>query len=99
MISNVVPGQISENASIRKIDLRSVESILNDENFKAKPRISYYLFPGFFIEKDNSWVIKNTGLGYFASCNDLLKYMFKNPIMPEYLLFSPGEIIRHTVKR
>lgn len=88
--SNVVPRHISENSLIRKLDLNGIVPIFNDENFKDKPRIAYHLFPGYFIERNNSWFIKNAEPKYFASCNDLLNYMFKNPIIPEYLLFAPG---------
>jgi hypothetical protein len=88
--SNVVPRHISENSLIRKLDLSGVVPIFDDDNFIDKSRIAYHLFPGYFIERNNSWFVKNADPKYFASCNDLLKYMFKNPIMPEYLLFAPG---------
>ena len=70
--SNVVPRHISENSLIRKLDLSGVVPIFNDENFKDKSRIAYHLFPGYFIERNNSWFIKNAEPKYFASCNDLM---------------------------
>jgi len=88
--SNVSPRHISESSLTRKLNLSGLVPIFDDENFTDKHRIAYHLFPGYFIERNNSWFMKDTQPKYFDSCNDLLKYMFQDPIMPEYLLFAPG---------
>ncbi len=88
--SNVSPRHIDANSLDRKLQLDGLVPIFNDKNFEDKPRIAYHLLPGFFIERNNSWFMQDAHPSYFSSCNDLLEYIFREPIKPEYLLFAPG---------
>lgn len=88
--SNIIPRHINEKTFVRKIQLSGLVPIFNDINFIDKHRKAYHLLPGYFIERNNSWFMNSRSATYFHSCNDLLTYMFKDPILPEYLLFAPG---------
>ncbi len=88
--SNIFPRHIDEETLGRKLRLSGVVPMFNDQSFEDKARIAYHLLPGFFIEKNNSWFMQGANSTYFATCNEFLSYSFKQPILPEYLLFAPG---------
>lgn len=88
--SNVSPRHINECDLKRKLESRGVIPIFNDRTFRDKPRKAYHLLPGYFIERNNSWFMQERKPRYFDTCNDLLEYLFIDPIKPEYLLFAPG---------
>ena len=88
--SNVIPRHISEKSFVRKTRLSGLTPMFNDLKFVDKRRKAYHLLPGYFIERNNSWFMNFRSPTYFHTCNDLLTYMFKDPILPEYLLFAPG---------
>lgn len=45
-----------------------------------------------YLEINNSWYVgsKSHPHKYFVNLNDLLKFIYKEPILPEYVTFSPG---------
>ena len=92
--SNVVPRHIDENTFNRCIDLARLESgyvsFFNDENFVDKIRIAYHVYPGLFLERNNSWYMKRLESRYFSDFNQLLSFIFENPIAPEFVPFTPG---------
>lgn len=55
-----------------------------------KPWVAYYLYEGAFLEINNSWYIQFRTHKYFSDYNSLLRFVFEDPIIPEWLLFSPG---------
>ncbi len=61
-----------------------------DRRYRAKPGAAYQLFDGAFLEINNSWYAYTKPHRYFTSYNDLLRFLFKDPILPEWCLFSPG---------
>lgn len=59
-----------------------------------------------YVEKNNSWYVnsKNHPKKYFNDVDDLLRFIYKNPMIPQYCMFSPGacfivrreQIVRHS---
>ncbi|MFI3213749.1 MAG: DUF3431 domain-containing protein [Eubacteriales bacterium] len=45
-----------------------------------------------YLEENNDWYVQSPShpRRYFDSYNQLLKFIYKNPILPKYTLFSPG---------
>lgn len=45
-----------------------------------------------YIEKNNSWYVEseNHPKRYFNDVDDLLRFIYKNPMIPQYFMFSPG---------
>ncbi len=64
--------------------------LYNDRENANKPGISHQLYDGAFLEINNSWYVPAKTHKYFTNFNDLLVFIFRDPIIPEWLLFSPG---------
>jgi hypothetical protein len=54
------------------------------------PFVCHHLSEGQYLEINDSWYISLKENRYFSSFNDLLKFAFKHPIIPKWVLFSPG---------
>jgi hypothetical protein len=52
--------------------------------------VAYQLYDGAFLEINNSWYGRIKEHRYFDNFNDLLTFVFKNPIIPKWVVFSPG---------
>lgn len=64
--------------------------LYDDRSNPDKRMVSYQLYDGAFLEINNAWYSQAKVHKYFETYNDLLGFMFKNPIVPNWLLFSPG---------
>lgn len=59
-----------------------------------------------YIEKKNSWYVESSEhpKKYFNDVDDLLRFIYKKPMIPKYCMFSPGacfivrreQILRHS---
>lgn len=59
-----------------------------------------------YIEKNNSWYVESSEhpKKYFNDVDDLLRFIYKKPMIPQYCMFSPGacfivrreQILRHS---
>ena len=58
----------------------------------AGPGTAFYATESQFVEVNNSWYAtsENHPHRYFDSYDDLLKFIYKDPVVPRYCLFSPG---------
>ena len=45
-----------------------------------------------YVEKNNSWYVDspNHPKKYFNDVDDLLRFIYKDPMIPQYCMFSPG---------
>lgn len=64
--------------------------LYNDRNNIDKKGLSYQLYDGAFLEINNNWFIESREHRYFHSYNSLLRFLFIDPIFPQWILFSPG---------
>lgn len=59
-----------------------------------------------YVEKNNSWYVESTNhpKKYFNDADDLLRFIYKKPMIPQYFMFSPGacfivrreQVLRHS---
>lgn len=95
--SNTIDRHI-DKSTFEKVIKKSYEEemmggyagLFKDSNFRDKKRIAYFLMPGIFLERNNSWYIKNSNPRYFRSYDSFLRFLYENPIIPEYIPFTPG---------
>jgi hypothetical protein len=64
--------------------------LYNDPAFKDSVWNCNILFEGIFIELNTNWYVDSKPYSFFKTYNELLKFIFVNPIIPKWLLFSPG---------
>lgn len=64
--------------------------LYNDRENKDKCGVAYQLYDGAFLEINNSWYALTKTHKYFTNFNNFLGFVFKEPIIPQWLLFSPG---------
>jgi hypothetical protein len=45
-----------------------------------------------YVEKNNSWYVESSNhpKRYFNDADDLLRFIYKKPMIPQYFMFSPG---------
>ena len=84
-------GRHVSNDYFNKVYLNKKYTFLyNDSAPTEKPFVQHHLAEGLFLEINDSWYITSKENKYFATYNELLKFVFKGAIIPKWLLFSPG---------
>lgn len=78
----------------------------NEKNEKNEPDTTFLAMENVYVEKNNSWYVEspNHPKKYFNDVDDLLRFIYKNPMIPQYCMFSPGacfivrkeQILRHS---
>lgn len=60
--------------------------------YKEEPSIAYLVSDSQYLELNSSWYAQsaNHPHKYFSNFDDLLKFIYKDPVIPQYCLFSPG---------
>lgn len=66
--------------------------LYEDKNVKLKSGINSLVDESMYLEINNSWYVNspNHPHRYFDNYNRLLKFVYQDPIIPEYCLFAPG---------
>jgi Protein of unknown function (DUF3431) len=64
--------------------------LYDDRTWKDNHGTAYQLYDGAFLEINNSWYVPTREHRYFNSYDDLLKFLFKDPIFAKWVLFAPG---------
>jgi len=62
----------------------------NDREWKDREGVAYSLYDGAFLEKNNSWYKDIKSHRYFKTYNELLSFIFVNPVISPWILFCPG---------
>lgn len=60
--------------------------------YSAKRNVSFLVMENQYLEINNSWYVGSDQHPhkYFVSFNDLLRFIYETPLIPEYCIFSPG---------
>lgn len=87
---NMIGRHISQEYFDHIYDNKFYTSLYDDRHWVDKPDVAYQLYDGGFLEKNNSWYAEVKPHKYFRTYNELLTFLFKNPIISNWLLFSPG---------
>lgn len=62
------------------------------EGRKNEPGNTFLAMENVYVEKNNSWYADspNHPKKYFNDVDDLLRFLYKNPMIPQYCMFAPG---------
>lgn len=99
---NMIGRHISQKFFDKVYNNKYYTFLYDDRDNADKCGVAYQLYDGAFLEFNNSWYVRLRTHKYFTNFNDLLVFLFKNPIIPKWLLFSPGAcyiISREQVKK
>ena len=88
--ANMIGRHISQEYFDRVYDNKFYTSLYDDRSWVDKRGVAYQLYDGAFLEINNSWYASAKPHKYFRTYNELLSFVFKDPIIPQWLLFSPG---------
>ena len=77
-----------------------------EDGQKNKVGTTFLGMENVYIEKNNSWYVESSNhpKKYFNDVDDLLRFIYKKPMIPQYCMFSPGacfivrreQILRHS---
>lgn len=78
----------------------------NEANEKNEIGNTFLAMENVYVEKNDSWYVEseNHPKKYFNDVDDLLRFIYKNPMIPQYCMFSPGacfivrkeQVLRHS---
>lgn len=78
----------------------------NDEGQQNEVGNTYLAMENVYMEKNDSWYVnsENHPKKYFNDADDLLRFVYKKPMIPQYFMFSPGacfivrreQVLRHS---
>jgi hypothetical protein len=87
---NIIGRHLSREYFERVIGNRHYTFLYEDANYKPDQVVSSLLYESGFLELNNSWYANAKVHRYFSNYNQLLKFIFVDPIIPRWILFSPG---------
>jgi len=99
---NMIGRHISQEFFDRVYDNKYYTFLYDDRGYADKCGVAYQLYDCAFLEFNNSWYVPARTHTFFTNFNDLLTFVFKKPIIPKWLLFSPGAcyiVSREQVKK
>lgn len=67
-------------------------SKFNEHNEQNEPGNTFLAMENVYVEKNNSWYTEspNHPKKYFNDVDDLMRFIYKSPMIPQYFAFSPG---------
>ena len=78
----------------------------NNDKQKNEIGNTFLAMENVYVEKNDSWYVnsENHPKKYFNDVDDLLRFIYKNPMIPQYCMFSPGacfivrkeQVLRHS---
>lgn len=87
---NMIGRHVTQEYFDRVYKNKYFTHLYDDRTWVDKRDIAYQLYDGAFLETNNSWYASAKTHKYFRTYNELLTFIFKNSIIPKWLLFSPG---------
>ena len=97
--ANMIGRHITKDFFDKVYNNKYYTFLYNDRGYTDKCGVAYQLYDGAFLEINNSWYALTKPHKYFKNFNDLLVFLFKDPIIPKWLLFSPGACYIVTCKQ
>jgi len=87
---NIIGRHVSKKYFDNVYQNKFLTPLYNDESFKDSVWVANLLYEGAYIEINTNWYVDSKPHDYFRTYNQLLKFLFVNPIIPKWLIFSPG---------
>lgn len=88
--ANVVPRHCDQEYFNLNINNLSYTHFYNDENVDIKNGINEILFPGYYLEINNSWYMERGNHALFCTFDEFARMLFRNYTPSRYVLFCPG---------
>ena len=64
--------------------------LFNDEQIPSVGKSHHLLTDNMYVELNNSWYTRFHPIKFFSNYNELLKFIYKDPLSSKYCTFSPG---------
>jgi hypothetical protein len=87
---NIIGRHVSKKYFDNVYQNKFFTPLYNDESFKDSVWVANLLYEGIYIEINTDWYVESKFYDYFQTYNQLLEFVFVNPIIPKWLIFSPG---------
>lgn len=87
---NIIGRHISLEYFKRVYQNKYFTYLYNDINIATNGKSYFLLTESEFVELNDSWYSRYHPTRYFSNYNDLLKFIYKEPVISKHLLFSPG---------
>lgn len=92
---NIFPRHISREKFEELKDRQLFTPLFDHKEHRPSFPVSMFSCDGFWSEQNNGTIIinpaeKSIQSKYFAVYDDLLRFIFANPIIPRYITFAPG---------
>jgi hypothetical protein len=88
--ANVVPRHCDQAYFDLNINNHFYTHFYNDENVNLKIGVNEVLFPGYYLEINNSWYMERGEHALFCTFDEFASMLFKNYKPSMYILFCPG---------
>ncbi|WP_051292811.1 DUF3431 domain-containing protein [Citrifermentans bremense] len=88
--ANMIGRHLSQDFFERVFCNKKYTFLYEDKNWIDKQGIAYQPPDGGLMEINNSWYAFTKPYRYFLTLDDLLCFLFKDPVIPDWLYFSPG---------
>ena len=83
------PRHVSQTYFNRVMNNNQFTPLMDETQHKPEMPVAYTK-NGLYYEINNSWYFNNWASKYFVNYNDFLRYVYKNPLIPDYVTFAPG---------
>lgn len=88
---NIFPRHLSKESFDKIYRNKFYTFLFENKKYRTNTTRAYFLFSeNEYLEYNNSWFVKEHPHWYFQKYNALLSFIYKNPILPRYNLYSPG---------
>lgn len=88
---NIFPRHLSKEFFDKVYKNKFYTFLFENQKYRTNKSRAYFLFSkNEYLEYNNSWFVKEHPHWYFQKYNEILSFIYKNPIWPRYNLYSPG---------
>jgi len=87
---NIIGRHVTENFFKTRIANSVYTPLFDDPNFTPSTGVASLLTDGLILEINNSWYIDRSRDRYLSSYNDVLRFLYQDPVFPEFVAFAPG---------
>jgi hypothetical protein len=87
---NIIGRHVTREFFDRSMLKSNYTFLYQDPSVGLRQGISSLLFESSFLEKNNSWFADSKRHRYFATTNELINFLYLEPVFPDWLNFAPG---------
>jgi hypothetical protein len=87
---NIIGRHVSQEFFDNNYNNKYFTPFFSDKKLQSAGLLAFQLFEGAYLELNTEWYIRAKPFKYFETYNQLLQFIFVDPIIPKWLYFSPG---------